>query len=396
MTTSSQDQFEQSWMDSLSPAWFFSGIAIAFLGCCVLGFACTLSSRIDDFHRFHRYINHLTLYYPTANEMINTIKQSCNDGQVVVVVGGNSILFGHGEPIEHLWTDSLRSRLGKRFCLVNYAFEGTYPFEGGYWAAEALTKQGYKVIFITDAEPNEAYIAPGYSLRSMFFNFRNRALLIDYLPRDRQVAQSLKDESSAHRYEYAESDLAGRIDAYTNASDLWNWISYNCISTIWTADTPFCVLPRRCYKDIEDFTSTPTDKWLKEKVAEIVLTDSFLARKDGAGNWVEVPQGWNRADELIEETLPPVMRKRSIILTTRYSPLVTNCMSAEEKRRNDAVYDMAVDHWKAAGCTALVIGSDYTELDYADGNHFSQFADAKLVDSVEREVRELSRRLGYE
>lgn len=396
MTVSSPDPFERCWMDSLSPTWFFAGVAIAFLGCCLLGFACTFSSGIDDFHRFHRFINHLALYYPTANQMVNTIKRSCNDNQVVVVVGGNSILFGHGEPIEHIWTDSLKSRLGKQYCVVNYAFEGTFPFEGGYWAAEALTRQGYKVIFITDAEPDEVYAAPGYSLRSMFFNFRNRGLLIDYPPRNRQVDQLLKEESSKHQYDYAESDLAGKVDASINASDLWNWISYNFIGTIWTESTPFVVLPRRCYKDIEDIALPPTDKWLKEKAAEIVLADSPLATKDRAGNWVEVPQSWNRADELIEQTLPPVMRKRSIILTTRYSPLVTNCMSAEEKKRNDAVYDIAVDHWKAAGCSALVIGSDYTELDYVDGNHFSQFADAKLVDSVEREVRALSRRLGYE
>lgn len=396
MTKSAQDQFERSWMDSLSPAWFFSGIAIAFLVCCLLGFACTFSSGIDHFHRFHRFINHLTLYLPTANQMINTVKRSCNVDQIIVVVGGNSILFGHGETLEHLWTDSLRSRLGKQYCVVNYAFEGTFPFEGGYWAAEALTKQGYKVIFITDAEPDEVYIPPGNWLRSMFFNFRNRGLLIDYPLRNQQVEQFLKEESVGHHYDFAESDLAEKIDAYTNASDLWNWITYNFIGTIWTADTPFFVLPRRCYKDVEDIVVPPTDTWLKQKAAEIALADSFLASREKGGNLVEVPHSWDRTEFFIERTLPPIMRKRSIILATRYSPLVTNCMTAAEKKRNDAVYDMAVNHWKAAGCNALVIGSDYTEVDYIDGNHFSLFADQKLVDTVEREVRDLSRRLGYE
>ena len=57
-----------------------------------------------DFHpkftRFHPNMAPETLYYPTVAEMSAIVRRRCRPDQILVIVGGNSILYGVGQPAD--------------------------------------------------------------------------------------------------------------------------------------------------------------------------------------------------------------------------------------------------------------------------------------------------------
>ena len=142
------------------PVTLLAGVA---LGLGLLAVAGRLVTRDDwhrDFHRFHPFIAPETLYQPTVAEMCAIIRARCRPGQILVVVGGNSVFQGVGQPVEKLWTRRLQERLGDRYAVVNLAFRGSAPTDAGALAAEALRAEFPHQIYLANVPPFKA-ASPG-------------------------------------------------------------------------------------------------------------------------------------------------------------------------------------------------------------------------------------------
>ena len=122
------------------PPIFFIGIAIGLLVCSLAGRDIAKKNFYHNFQRFHRFISPAALFYPTTSQMMAIAESSSTPDQTIVVIGGNSIFNGLGQNAEDLWTVHLQKILGKKFAVFNFAMPAADPFEGAYWASEALLK----------------------------------------------------------------------------------------------------------------------------------------------------------------------------------------------------------------------------------------------------------------
>jgi hypothetical protein len=65
------------------------------------------------------------------DNLTELVSHSASKRQILVLVGGNSILLGVGQKKEQLWTKELQRVLGPDFAVVNIAFRGARLTEMG-------------------------------------------------------------------------------------------------------------------------------------------------------------------------------------------------------------------------------------------------------------------------
>src|SRR5439155_1419412 len=69
--------------------------------------------------------------------------------RVAVVVGGTSIRWGNGQRAGEVWTRHLRDRLGDGYRVLNLAMSGAFPAEFGGTAADVLTSDRPRLIYVS-------------------------------------------------------------------------------------------------------------------------------------------------------------------------------------------------------------------------------------------------------
>src|SRR6187200_2255023 len=82
---------------------FFLGLG----GLALAGRAAASVNQFDRFVRFHRFLNPETFFYPTASEVVALARASAGPDQTIVIVGGNSIVYGAGQGADRIWTAEL-------------------------------------------------------------------------------------------------------------------------------------------------------------------------------------------------------------------------------------------------------------------------------------------------
>src|SRR5271157_686214 len=133
--------------------WFLLGLLLGFGALSWLGWRAGRTDYHPGYARIHPAISPEMNYYPTLNEMTAIVRQRCRRDQVLVIVGGNSILEGVWQPVGDLWSARLQELLGDRYCVVNFAFRGGSPTDGGAVVAEALREEFPRQILIVNEAP---------------------------------------------------------------------------------------------------------------------------------------------------------------------------------------------------------------------------------------------------
>ncbi len=334
-----------SWSRFLQPLPFFFGIVIGFFACCAAGSVCTGISTFDELSRFDLYVCPYTNYYPTANQMVNFIEKHARPDQIIVIVGGNSVFKGFGQKPNDLWTEKLRNILGDHYFIVNYAFEGTAPFEGGYWTAEALTKRGKKVIYVTNAESTKVGGPVGFNLASMFFDYRSHDMMLPFKERDDYLTTLGRNELNAFRDRVLELNLSKTIDRLTNSSDLWNYVSYHYFNTMWTGYTKTVFPPRKSYGYAAPFHSIMDEETCKAFRQGLIDNNQHFAEQDKNGQWVPTLAGWYTQEFDMKVLTAPEMRDHCIIFITCINPKLIDSLTKIEKERHLALYKISQKVW---------------------------------------------------
>src|ERR1035441_7950718 len=122
----------------LAPYALFLGAILSFLACCIGGYVVSGMNYFKGFERFHRLIGPESSYYPTASQVRAIATSRLDRDKIAVVIGGNSILYGTGQRVDHVWTKELQILLGDRFRVINFAMRGATAGEFGATAAEVL------------------------------------------------------------------------------------------------------------------------------------------------------------------------------------------------------------------------------------------------------------------
>ena len=388
----------------IQPRWFLGGLALGLAALAVLGWSAARTDYHPGFQRFYPPISPETSYYPTLDEMKAIVRGRCRPGQVLVIVGGNSILEGVWQPSDDLWSDHLQELLGERYCVVNFAFRGAQPTDGGAVVAEALRREFPHQVYIANAAPFDRVDPLGHDpYRYLFWQAYFSGQLIRTPARAREIAAFRAGRGN--RAVLAEAAIAEWFDCILHSRDLWNRVAFDYFCTVPSPlgeYFPALITPRRMFPDAEPDAYDPEFKKIRYPAASLGaemaivrnFTGLFLVRAANGG-WRSTPRV--RMTSLLDhlEAFPPPLVGRTILLISRNSPHYLADLSAAERLREDLGYREGVRLWRQAGYPAMQYGRDYGEDDFGDRTHLSKTGGRKLAADVAPQVRAVAERLGY-
>ena len=372
---------------------FLAGSLCAFLGCCLAGWLMGHSNIYRDFVRFHTHISPQSQYFPTACQVRALGRSRLDPDKVSVIIGGNSILFGHN-PSE-LWTKHLQAILGDRFEVINFAIPAALPAEFGEVAAEMLERDHPKLLFVTIAGSSTCPTIPdGGFYRYFYWDAYYKGLI----PHDARRAARLDREVKEREKEgqaFAELQRGMRLDASLRFQDCWTTVAHEHFCTVWTpATSGHFTRPRKKYTE-GDCAEPPLGQrypaGANERAMYIVRN---LIRSGSVLLEEETPDGCLLV-HLIRNSFPEPTRRRTLLLLPHDSPHYVGQLASAERAAYNRVFPAFVSVLEAEGVSALEVGANYTELDYLDCSHFSDRGGRCLATDVAPKLRAMAEQLGY-
>lgn len=386
------------------PRSFLCGLGAGLAALSALGWRVSHLDYHPHFLRFCPEISPEGSYYPTVAEMGAIVRSKSRPDQVLVVVGGNSIFQGVGQPVAELWTRRLQELLGARYCVVNLAFRGAYASDGGAVVAEVLHRGFPRQIYVANAGSMTCMDPTGSDpYRFIFWEAYFKGLLLPFAPRTDYV----------HRRFYRPwtglapmVDVAGKawLDRLLHFDDFWNYVTvdwFNTVPSIFHPDLPAVFAPRGRYADDEpDARGIPFEK--RYQPAEFALemqivrggTEPYYQRGPD-GQWVLDTRTQDYFDYMDRAAMPEQLRERTLIVVSQNSPYYLDRLDAAERTREQAGYRDSVTSWRDAGYQAITYPAGLSVDDYADRTHLTATGGRKLAASVAAEVRQMAGQLGY-
>jgi len=393
----------------LAPAWFrprsfIAGLVAGLIALSWLGWSVSRLNYHRQFTRFHPEIAPEGSYYPTIAELCSIVRARCRPDQVLVIVGGNSIFYGVGQPAADMWTNRLQELLGDRYAVVNLAFRGAAADDGGALAAEVLRQEFPRQIYVANVGMMTCLDPSGSDpYRFMFWEAYFKGLLLPHPARSEWVRQ---------RYAYSWTriapmvDVVGKVelDRALHFDDLWNYVSFDWINTVpsfYHPDFPGVFTPRDAYADTEpDFRSIPFDERYQPAALPVEMeivrgaTIPYYHRAAG-GSWELDPRTRHDFEMMDRAAMPAPLRRRTLIVVSQNSPYYVDRLKPDERARDDAGYADSMAIWREAGYQAMTYPAGFTIDDYGDRTHLTVPGGHKLAVSVAAQVRSLAAGLGY-
>ena len=353
--------------------------------------------------RFHPMIAPDSQYEPTMGEMRAFVRARCRPDQILVIVGGNSILLGVGQPADRVWTKRLQEILGDRYAVVNLAFRGSSPTDGGAFVAESLRDEFPRQIYIANVATMQAADAIGIeSYRFFLFDAYYKGLLLPWAPRDQQLKIYLADP--AFKTTRFERRLGAQADAVLHFRDFWNWWSMTKFFTFATPlqpDPKLAYKPRAQFRDEEnDFEATPFEQRFTPAT---IATDTINAQNYSAEGYSKNANGnWQLAEPTLAQFLnfassafPDQLKPRTLILISRNSPFYSRNLATDLQARDELSIAATLAGYKKLGYSALDYGQDFTIEDFGDRTHLTSAGGAKLAMLVAPKIQAMAAQLGY-
>jgi hypothetical protein len=352
--------------------------------------------------------------------MMSVVRTQVRPDQILVIVGGNSVLRGVGQPAGHIWSQALQKNLGPGYGVVNFAFNGSAITDAASVAAEALRREYPRQIYIANAGPAQPPPPDGTGFyRFVFWEAYYKGLLVDD---PRRAAAIVEHNQSPDIQNPADGsaplrELKARewLDHLFYFQDLWNLITYKYVNTVWgyyMPGTTDFLRPRKFYRDPEPDTSAyPMDVRYIPANLEIELNNvrgfseyvymsldasgHYQTRKGPSGRWMPYAPTWDNFTGGIKMAMPEELKKRTLILLSRSSPYYLQRLTGEERERDDLAYVQSVATWRAAGYDAMDYGKGFTAEEYGDRTHVTMQGGAKLAILVADKIRAMAKNLGY-
>jgi hypothetical protein len=391
---------------AVSPWPLLAGVVVAFLGCCLAGRLLSQRNPYKWFTRFHAFIHPMTHVYPTASQVRALARERLDPNKIAVIVGGNSILHGHGQRVDHVWTRRLQKLLGDDYCVLNLAVFSAEPSEFGAVIAEALAAEYPRLIFITAFSYG---IPPGAPDGSTYRYFYYDALYKGIIPSDaeRDVHLAEWDEKRAEKEgdKLVELRRGRRMDSALYFQDFWTTCTLKWFNTTWTPLlTERVTAPHLVYADMGGQEGLhllgmrdgdrQVVRGLSEWLGELVFGARALPPL-GQRQKLRPDPEVSPLVRKFEACFPSANRPRTLILATQESPAYVEELKPDVKAEYFSVHGKVAEVLEAAGFGALDVCRDFTVEDYLDVIHLSERGGDKLAERVAPKVRAMARRLGY-
>jgi hypothetical protein len=388
----------------IRPRWFLGGLVLGLVVLSLLGRKISRTDYHPNFVRFHEMISPTGNYYPTLSEMCAIVRSKCRPDQILVIVGGDSILLGTWQKEADVWTNRLQELLGDSYCVINFSFRGGSATDCGAVLAETLRGEFPRQILIADDPPITNVLAMGSQpYRYVFWQAYFEGRLITYPQREARIRE-LVSQDPGERLRLLETRISVWFDTVVHFHDLWNWVTLNYFGTVASpreAYFPLFLKPRRAYPDSEvdgtdpryDGIHYPPSTLVDEM--RIVLGASIYYSRGPDGHWLLAPATRADISNYCDEAMPASLKARTLVLITANSPYYLRRLSEGERQMvAQSVVDSA-DIWRQSGYSSMDFGQDYSDTDFGDRDHMTKLGGWKLAARVAPEIKAIAGRLGY-
>ena len=385
------------------PRWLLAGLVLGLLLMAGLGRRATQTDFHPNFTRFFPAISPEANYYPTVREMSAIVRARCRPDQVLVIVGGNSVLHGVWQPADVMWTRKLQVRLGDRYVVINFAFRGAAPANGGAVVAESLRTEFPRQIYIANERAVTGISPVGMeAYLTILWQAYFAGQLLDDPARDATVRDVL-----VNRYGWAKTaEIAGSvfIDRVLGFRDLWNRLAMerlNTVPSLYAPAPPGMFSPRKMFVDEErDGTLLTLDEryMLSARAREMEilrLSSGLFYERTPDGGWRMSDAKRKELDGHYRDAFPVALHARTMILVGRDSPFYRDQLTSDERARDEQAIADTVGMLRARDYAAVDFGREFVYEDYGDRTHLAPPGGQKLADTVAPAVRALAEKLGY-
>lgn len=401
MTTPEPTSSSHSFGRWLRPRWFATGFVLGLIVLALLGRQAARHDYHPDFTRFFPAIAPEGSYYPTVEEMSAIVRARCRPEQILVIVGGNSVLQGVWQPADVLWTRRLQEQLGEHYCVVNFALRGAFATDGGAVIAEALRKEFPRQIYIANEVPGRVINPLGREdYRTIFWHGYFGGYLLSDGARNAAVRAQLR----AHP-DFLPTALTAGLDRVFRFDDVWNWLAFvhlNTLSSFYAEGPPAMFSPRRLFTDSEPDGSPltleqrylPAAREAEMKILRATTESTYVRGADGGWHWL--PEAQEACEQGYQEAFPAPLRARTLMLIGRDSPFYRNQLSPDERARDEQAVRDTVDALRRHGYAAIDYGTDFGPEDYGDRIHLAPSGGLKLATGVAAQIRTMTETLHYQ
>ncbi len=364
----------------------------------------TKSDWHTNFTRFHPMISPEAMYEPTVDEMCAIVRARCTPAQVLVIVGGNSILLGVGQPADKIWTQRLQESLGDRYVVVNLAFRGASANDAGAVVAETLRAEFPREIYIANENPFQSTSPIGtVTYRFALLDAYYKGYLLPWKPRDMALSGYLKT-LDYRDYNEMDHEIGAKLDSWLYFHGLWNWFSYTqhfTFATTLMPHAPEAYWPRSRFKDAEtDFDASAFESRFPPGV---VATDLNISRhyssafyhENSDGSWTEDELAYQIYVKDSRDAFPDSVKPRTLILIGQNSPFYTRQLLPEIVARDEKAIGDTIGILKAQGYAAIGYGRDFGVEDFGDRTHLTSSGGAKLAEIVAPAIESMAQKLNY-
>jgi hypothetical protein len=404
MSSLREDTSPEARFGWIRPFWFIAGLGLGSVSLGLLGWTIKRTDIHPGFVRFHSMISPEGGYYPTLDEMTAIVRARARPGQVLVIVGGNSVLLGIWQRDVDIWSARLQELLGDKYCVVNFAYRGAAPSEGGAVVAEALRKEFPRQILIANDGVLTAVAFAGHGpYRYLFWQAYFAGKLESYPARERRVAE-YRDLGPKERNELVEARISAWFDRVLHFNDLWNCVTLRYLGTTPSYKEqyfPLFLKPHGEYQDSEVDGSDPMydDRHYPPSTFDVemrIVTGPGLYYSRGSdGRWSLADATHRDLLEWNQEALPQDLKERTLMLVSGNSPYYVGRLSADDRSMVRQATDDTVSLFREAGISSIDYGWDFVPEDFGDRTHLTKLGGWKLAGLVAPQVREMAERLGY-
>lgn len=378
------------------PAWpLLFGVGLGFCLCSLAGRIVSDRPMFENFVRFHGPISPADYFYPTASELVSHVRHTVPRSKYLVVVGGASYFRGTGQNPDELWTLELQRLLGDDYAVVNFAMDQSGVTSFAAVAFQVLSRDYPRIAYVTNASP--VVVDPidgGETYRYVFWDAYYKGMIPLPDPWSERVRELARDE----RRDPAglELHLGKWIDQFTHACDLWTYVGYRYIFTVWSDGMPGTMTSARGqYIDASDENLPQRQRDLRqnvdyrrryEEMNKDFATKGFV--RDKSGKWGPAPYAFDIISQLSESMFPDGLKSKCFLVLVRANPFFEQEFTADDWRRHETMFRQGQLAFERAGYRVVQLPeSDFTPDDFVDGGHYMVSGGRKVARAVSDTIR---------
>lgn len=355
--------------------YFFCGVVLGFMLCCIAGFITSQTIYFKHFTRFFAAIQPAMHYYPTAHELLNTAEHHLQKNKIIVVVGGNSIFKGIGQKHNELWTDALQQELGDQFQVLNFAMDGAAFNAFGGTVYRMLHERYPRVLFVTTCVPESALGSDQHTYDYVYWDAYYKKLF-NPDKNERKMIQTKRKED-LHSLAGQNLHLLSVLDSHFYFRNLWNAIGYHIGFTIWTDQSAHSLFKaRKKYHDLGDDAILHLEK---TQILDVIQQDEQLLNKGDSRLLL-------RESEHRYREWPLADRRHTLCVIPTLNPKMVNQFSPVAKHHYFAILQQLSGLLGQLGYHAMIMPT-FANTDYVDTRHLNASGGKKLATQIANEVR---------